>query len=285
MYELDDTPWTSIEAPAWVEAALGRPVVDMDLIKTLNMLSGRRVLITGAAGSIGQALAPLLRLYCDVWETDEWELDVTNSDSVFQTFQKVQPEVIFHLAGAKHAPLGEEDPWHALEVNAIGTDNVLRYRPAGSRVVLASTCKACNPETAYGASKLIAERLTLNEGQTVARFYNVAETQGNVFDIWSQIAPEDPIPWTDCRRYFMSASEAICLLLWSASLPPARYTFRPIIARQIWSVARAVYPSRELAEIPLRRGDRRVEPQMGDHETILPVEDHPALGRVVSPHD
>jgi FlaA1/EpsC-like NDP-sugar epimerase len=275
--------------PAALRSALGRPVEDTGPNEALLGLSGRRVLITGASGSIGQALASVLRPHCDVLETDETDMDVTSYGAVEWTFLNYRPEVVFHLAGAKHAPMGEEHPWHALEVNAIGTDVVLEHAPEGCRVVLASTCKACNPETAYGASKLIAERLALNAGQSVARFYNVVETQGNVFDIWSRIPSHRPLPWTGCWRFFMSIEEAIGLLLWSALLPPARYTFAPSTwrwtRRFMGTVAREMYPGREYAKVPPRRGDRLVEPRAGDHEEILPVDGHPALGRVVSPHD
>ena len=115
----------------------------------------------------------------------------------------------------------------ALEVNVLGTRNVLAHAPEGSHVVTASTCKACEPETAYGASKLVAERVTLNAGGSVARFYNVVESSGNVFEIWSELDPSEPLEVTPCRRYFISLAEAVSLVVWTAILPPARYGFDP----------------------------------------------------------
>lgn len=248
-----------------------------------------KVLITGASGSVGKALQEALSGSCFVVPTDEDTMDVTDFAEVSCVVDEVEPSVIFHLAGAKHAPAGEEDPWYALQVNAVGTRNVLTAAeavPDGCRVVLASTCKACNPETAYGASKLLAERMTLNAGQSVARFFNVVETQGNVFDIWARTPPDGPILWTDCWRYFVSIREAIGLLVWAAVLPPARYALDPGDPRWMGDVARESYPGRNFLQMPVRRGDRLREPLKGAHEHGAPADGAPAaVRRVVSPHD
>jgi len=108
------------------------------------------------------------------------EVDVRDADAIGSFIASHAPGVIFHLAGAKHAPVGEIDPHDSLWTNTLGTYNVVEAaKKTGARVVLASTCKAINPETAYGASKLLAERITLNyENGTVARFHNIVETQG-----------------------------------------------------------------------------------------------------------
>src|SRR4051812_27528983 len=240
----------------------------MQMAVPLGWLAGKRVLVTGAAGSIGFSLAGFLSHDTTLWATDIGELDVTAGGDVLLAFESFRPEIVFHLAGAKHAPAGEEDPWHVLQVNAVGTQNVLAAAEmtGTARVITASTCKACNPETAYGASKLIAERMTLNAAHAVARFYNVIETQGNVFDIWHQIPRDKPIPWTDCERYFITLREAVGTILWSAILPPARYTVEPGVKRRMGDVAAAAYPNRLLEEIPPRRGDRYMEPMRGSSE-------------------
>ena len=156
----------------------------MDLTRPLSLLTGERVLVTGAAGSIGTEVVRVLRdAGGSPRATDVDQLDVRLRSSVQRVFGLYRPTVVFHLAGAKHAPEGERDPQSVLEVNAVGTENVITAATVvGARVVTASTCKACDPETAYGASKLLAERLTLAAGGNVARFYNVVETAGNVFD-------------------------------------------------------------------------------------------------------
>lgn len=243
-----------------------------------------RVLITGAKGSVGQALMKQLLAdrHTNVVTTDLRDLDVTNEAQVERHLKMWKPEVIFHLAGAKHAPNGEDDPLGVTMVNTIGTANVLRHAPEGSRVVVASTCKACNPETAYGASKLIAERMTLNAGHSVARFYNVVESADNVFAGWHSLDAEAPIPWTACTRFFISMSEAVSLLLRVATTTPGRYTLDPGLSRSMHTVARVLYPERELVEAVARRGDRLQEPLRAEHELIM--QDN-RLWRVSSPHD
>src|ERR1044071_1030903 len=115
------------------------------------------IVVTGAAGSVGRALvATLERRGFDVIAHDIDTMDVTNAEQVRWILAALRPGVIFHLAGAKHAPAGELDPFHVLNVNAMGTQNVLDAA-GNAKVILASTCKACDPETAYGASKLVAE--------------------------------------------------------------------------------------------------------------------------------
>lgn len=238
-----------------------------------SRLQNKKVLITGANGSIGAALANELENN-DVTtiRTDIDTLDVTNPADCTQILE-AQPDVVFHLAGAKHAPKGEASPEAAMQINALGTINVVEAaNTVNARVVTASTCKACNPETAYGATKLIAERITLNKGGSVARYYNVVETQGNVFDIWAnQTPPGDPIPYTDCYRYFITLKQALQLTLWAAILKPARYTYSPGLPRHMSEVAAEHYPNRDLQEIPLRRGDRKTEPLHASSETITPT--------------
>jgi len=242
-----------------------------------------RVLVTGARGSVGRAMVDRL-VGTQVLATDLDSLDVRDAEAVRRCMVTWEPEVVFHLAGAKHAPHGEDDPFGVVETNVTGTRNVLRYAPRGSRVVMASTCKACNPETAYGASKLVAERMVLNAGGVVVRYYNVVETQGNVFELWESIPPDDPIPVTSCCRFFVSLREAVALTLAAAALPPGRYTVDPGERTWMPNVATRLYGSeRKQVEIAPRRGDRLVEPRKGSHERLLSLE--PPLQRIVSPHD
>lgn len=236
------------------------------------------VIVTGARGSVGSALAARLP---DAVLTDIDTLDVTDEQQVADVLGVVKPDVIFHLAAAKHAPDGEADPEHVLRVNASGTANVLRH--AGDAVVVvASTCKACDPETAYGASKLIAERMTLNAGQRVVRFYNIPESSGNVFRLWEQLPEADPVPWTDCWRYFASMEKSVDLLLRAANLPSGRYAPDPGGPRWMRDVAAQTWPGHDLVEIPRRRGDRRVEPLTAACEHLTLEDGHM---RIASPHD
>lgn len=240
--------------------------------EALEGLVGERVLITGAAGSVGTALfkALLGERQIDVLATDVETMDVRNRLVVETVVRAFAPTVVFHLAGAKHAPLGEEDPWEAAAINIMGTRNVLNSAQ-GARVVTASTCKACNPETAYGATKLIAERMTLNHGGSVARFYNVIETSGNVFEIWRNIPKGEPIPVNHCKRYFITIEQTVRLLLYSAILEPARYTIHRPRQWKVEDMARELYPARKKVVIGPRRGDRIEEPIWATNEHGSPV--------------
>jgi FlaA1/EpsC-like NDP-sugar epimerase len=271
-----------------IERILGRPERPLPLDEPLARLEGKRVLVTGADGSIGSAATRLLVDVAQVVATDKHSgnpaLDVRVGSDVASVLAEERPEVILHLAAAKSAPDGERDPMSALEVNVLGTRNVLAHAPEGCRVVTASTCKACEPETAYGASKLVAERVTLNAGGSVARFYNVVESSGNVFETWAHLPPEQPIPVTPCRRYFISLAEAVSLVLWTAILPPARYGFDPGSAREMRAVAADLYPERALHSVPPRRGDRLVEPLAARHEQVE-QDAQASLLRIVGAHD
>jgi FlaA1/EpsC-like NDP-sugar epimerase len=261
------------------ELALGRPEQPLSTDAARLALAKERILITGAYGSIGSALG----LDTLAYATDLHDLNVERDDGV-KPILDYRPSLILHLAGVKYAPLGEEDPADCIHVNALGTMRVVEVaQTVGARVVTASTCKAANPETCYGATKLLAERLTLNAGGTVVRFYNVIETAGNVFELWRNMTPDEPIRWTPCTRYFMSRAEAVSLLLNAAVLPSGRYAFDARPARQMVHVARDLYPERERLQIAARRGDRLIEPFRGERENVTRL-GHRLL-RIRNPHD
>lgn len=221
-------------------------------------------MITGMSGSLGTALAAKI-------DAVGFEGDIRDPSTVAHNMNKHRPDLIYHLAAAKHAPEGEVDPLMVTETNVRGTANILAAAAsdlhAGTKVVVASTCKAADPETVYGASKLIAERLTLNAGQVIARFYNVPETCGNVFELWRNLPEDEPIPWTDCWRYFISSREAVNLLLKCADLPSGRYTVWPGESQHMRDVAALEYPDRRYVQVPRRIGDRYREPLHAASET------------------
>lgn len=269
-----------------LERILGRPVWRIPVEEPLRWLKSQRVVITGAAGSIGEALSDALAMG-GVWRhaTDIDRVDVRDREQIRRELASSQPAIVFHLAGAKHAPDGEIDPFGVMETNAAGTKNVLDAANGVARVVLASTCKACDPETAYGASKLLAERIVLNAGGSVARFHNVVETSGNVFELWRAGDPTDPVPATPCQRFFIALEEAVALLLWSAFLPAGRYMVDPGEPRPMRAVAESLYPDRVTMPMALRRGDRLREPLIGSSEHVAAFAGHPRLMRITSPHE
>lgn len=267
---------SAIQAVALTPSALTKP---------LELLAGQRVLVTGALGSLGIHTLDVLAKPIDTLGTDIGTMDVTDESVVSLVMRAFSPTVVFHLAGAKHALAGEEDPWAAAETNILGTRNVLLAAAAlGARVITASTCKACNPETAYGATRLIAERMTLNAGGSVARFYNVMETSGNVFELWRSLPKDDPLPVNDCKRYIIDADEAVRLLLYTAVLPAGRYVpFEPT-QWKMSELAASLYPGRPQINIGPRRGDRLEEPLLATGEKALKTGVE-GIVRIFNPHD
>lgn len=277
---------TTRAIPGTLETILGRPPYSVVPADAALALKGKRILITGAYGSIGTAVREALSdVNCRVTATDIDDMDVRNVHLVHDRVFESEAEVILHLAGAKHAPEGEIDPLDVAMTNSVGTANVLTAaRAFGAHVVTASTCKACNPQTAYGASKLIAERATLNAGGTVARFHNVVESSGNVFRIWEDLPEHALIPVTPCSRYFITLAEATSLILTAAALEPGRYCVNPgRRPRPMPTVAAALYPDRPQEFIPVRRGDRLNEPMLADEERATPVSGW--MWRIDSPYD
>lgn len=274
---------TVLPASRLVEVVLGRPIHDIDVSTQVAMLRDEVVLVTGAMGSIGSAVCGLID--GGVVATDVDDMDVTDRDAVDVVFAAVKPTVVLHLAGAKHAPEGELNPVGTFEVNVTGTRHILEAAAAvGARVVTASTCKACDPETVYGATKLLAERMTLAAGGSVARFFNVVESSGNVFRLWERLDRFQPVPVTPCSRWFISLSEAAALVVAAAAATPGRYTVDPgARPRTMPTVAADLYPDRPQVVVPLRRGDRQDEPLHAAAEHLWPV--NRWLRRVHCNHD
>lgn len=271
-----------------IELILGRSEQPLDNTEDLKSLAGARILITGGRGSLGQEVAKSFdSANVDYLLTDIEECDVTNFEIVNTVVKSHQPTHILHLAADKHAPEGELNPESTLSINTLGTINVFEAaNQIGAKVIIASTCKSCDPETVYGSSKLIAERIALNNHGTVARFFNVADTQGNVYEIWDAVPANEDIRVADCYRYFISADEARSLLIRCVALSipsPGRYIFEPGISHFMPDIANRLYPDRTISHIPPRRGDRRIEPLKANSERITTVSGR--LCKVASPHD
>ncbi|MBN2354091.1 MAG: polysaccharide biosynthesis protein [Spirochaetales bacterium] len=235
------------------EDLLGRTSVRVSLKKSLSYLRGKRVLITGAGGSIGSELARQLlsggaaRLYLfghgenSVYEIDrELRLlqqggvgekatvipvigELQDREYVSFLLKRLSADVIFHAAAHKHVPLLEENPVEAIKNNVFGTLNLVdaaREARTG-RFVLISTDKAVEPVSVYGASKLLAEEIVLSadDGRSnfmVVRFGNVLGSRGSILPLFQrQIAAGGPVSLThpEVRRFFMTIPEAVSLVL------------------------------------------------------------------------
>jgi FlaA1/EpsC-like NDP-sugar epimerase len=233
-----------------IEDLLGRQQVEMDDEAVRGMLAERRVLITGAGGSIGSEIVrqvltfePAHVVLLDHDETHLHDVmaglsvddpatcvlaDVRDRDQVDQVFQAERPEVVFHAAAHKHVPLLETHPAEALRTNMLGTTNVAEAASAVGveRFVLVSTDKAVRPESVMGASKWFAEQIVRSRqvsgsATCSVRFGNVLGSRGSVVPTFlRQIASGGPLTVTDpsMARYFMSIREAVCLVLQAAAM-------------------------------------------------------------------
>jgi FlaA1/EpsC-like NDP-sugar epimerase len=232
-----------------IEDLLGRQQVETNLGEVRGLLRGKRVLITGAGGSIGSEIArqvstlePAALALLDHDETLLHDLlvgldgrrtvsilaDIRDRARMLEVFHDQRPEVVFHAAAHKHVPILEEHPQEALMTNVLGTANLAEAAVAGGteRFVMISTDKAVRPTSVMGGSKRIAEGLIrgLPGHGTVfcsVRFGNVLGSRGSVVPTFlQQIAAGGPITVTDpeMMRYFMSVEEAVQLVLQAATL-------------------------------------------------------------------
>ncbi len=233
---------------------LGREPVDTDVAASAGYITGKRVLVTGAGGSIGSELcrqlvgfdpAKLLMLDRDesalhtlqlsisghgMLDTEDVILaDIRDTEALREVFATHRPEVVFHAAALKHLPMLEQYPAEAWKTNVLGTANVLEAaRDANVEMfVNISTDKAANPISVLGYSKRIAERLTAGvahetPGRFVSvRFGNVLGSRGSVLPTFAdQISHGGPVTVThpDVTRFFMMIPEACELVIQAAAV-------------------------------------------------------------------
>ena len=233
---------------------LGRAAIETDLSAIAGYVSGKRVLVTGAGGSIGSELcrqldkfgpAELMMLDRDESALHSVQLslrgralldgsevilnDIRDMDALRLIFTERRPEVVFHAAALKHLPMLEQYPHEAMKTNVLGTANVLQVSDevGVATFVNISTDKAADPKSVLGYSKRIAERLTAAmskraEGAYISvRFGNVLGSRGSVLHAFTaQISAGGPVTVThpDITRYFMTVEEAVQLVIQAGAI-------------------------------------------------------------------
>jgi FlaA1/EpsC-like NDP-sugar epimerase len=231
---------------------LGRRPVQTDLASVAGHFAGKRILVTGAGGSIGSELCRQLHQFKPaeliMLDRDESALhavqlalhgralldsdgsvlaDIRDPRRIRQVFEQFRPQIVFHAAALKHLPLLERYPAEALKTNVWGTCTVLEAAAACGveSFVNISTDKAADPVSVLGYSKRAAERLTAHTARHTTgtylsvRFGNVLGSRGSVLTALSaQVAAGGPVTVThpEVTRYFMTADEAVQLVLQAA---------------------------------------------------------------------
>ncbi len=233
-----------------IEDLLNRNTIQLDDIHVRTDIRHKRILVTGAAGSIGSEIVkqilqfhPKEILLIDQSETGIYDLlndlkhlntdqiticsklaDISNMTILQRVFGEFKPEIVYHAAAYKHVPLMEENPLEALRVNVFGTVNLtqLAMKYKVEKFVMVSTDKAVNPTNIMGASKRMAEMYiqshnSMNQTKFITtRFGNVLGSNGSVIPLFKkQIEQGGPITVThpEITRYFMTIPEACQLVL------------------------------------------------------------------------
>jgi FlaA1/EpsC-like NDP-sugar epimerase len=230
-----------------VEDVLGRAPVEVDMARVARYLNGKRVLVTGAGGSIGSELCrqlatvgPASLVIVDHAENNLFEIDLElrerghapvpvvadcrDADLMDGVFTRYRPDIVFHAAAYKHVPMMELNPIQAIANNSLATATLaeLATRHGVERVCLISTDKAVEPQTVMGGTKALGERIVEMYGHSgstrfaAVRFGNVLGSSGSVLPIFRrQIAQGGPVTVThpDMTRYFMTIPEAVQLVI------------------------------------------------------------------------
>jgi FlaA1/EpsC-like NDP-sugar epimerase len=242
-----------------------------------DLVADKRVLVTGADGFLGRRIAERLNSFgAETYLTDLENLDITRGELVDQTMRRLLPEFVIHLAAMKHAPIGEVHPLETTHVNVLGTQNVVEAAMVAGvkrgNLVFVSTCKAAAPETVYGATKLLGERIALRAGYSAIRLGNVLGSSGSVLETWvAQRENGDPLAVSPCERYWLTPDEAVGLNLAALHLGPGLYYLDAGEPEPVEALARRFEPDAPLEYVPPRLGDRLIERFTSDSETSLPT--------------
>lgn len=237
-----------------IDDIIGRHPIDTELDSIASFITNKRVLVTGAGGSIGSELCRQLTRFSPseiimldrdetglqgtqisifghgLLDTNEVVLaDIRDADTIEKIFLRRRPEIVFHAAALKHLPMLEQYPGEAWQTNVVGTLNVLNAAKASGveTFVNISTDKAANPTSILGHSKRLGEKLTAwfandtSMSYLSVRFGNVIGSRGSMLPTFtSQIESGGPLTLThpDVTRYFMTIPEACQLVIQAGAI-------------------------------------------------------------------
>ncbi|HUT28019.1 MAG TPA: polysaccharide biosynthesis protein [Methanomassiliicoccales archaeon] len=280
----------------------------------MERYKGKRLLVTGGAGSIGQEIVRKLTeedctqiRVLDTNETALFELEnrlkcdrlrmfignVRDKDRLFRAMEDV--DIVFHAAALKHVPLCEYNPFEAAKTNVVGTENAIECAldRGVERFIMISTDKAVNPSNVMGATKLLAERLTLAANSykggrsskfSVVRFGNVLNSRGSLLTtLKQQIENNEAVTLTheDMTRFVMSIEEAVDLVLTAGLMGEGGEIFiLKMDAVRIVDLIRVIAEDLgkrnshdvEIKTIGIRPGEKLYEELLTEEESLL-VED------------
>jgi FlaA1/EpsC-like NDP-sugar epimerase len=299
-----------------IEDLLGRTQAEVDVDALRGVIGGRRVLITGAGGSIGSeiarqvaALGPARLVLLDHDEThlhdtaavlgNEAELvlaDIRDRECVMAEIVDRAPDVLFHAAAHKHVPLLEAHPAEAVRTNVFGTTNVVdaAVEAGVAHLVFISTDKAARPANNLGLTKWLGEQLVVHAAPAGSywcsvRFGNVVGSRGSVVPTFArQIAAGGPVTVTDARmtRYFMSVREAVELVLQASASADGGETFmldmgKPVAIldlaeRMVRMSGHRVGDEVAIEFVGARDGEKLAEDLLDPREQVQPT-DHPSI--------
>ncbi len=316
------------------EDLLGRRQVQLNLKQIGGYLTGKRVMVTGGVGSIGSELCrqiirftPKKLIVVDINESGLYDMEmdfkskfpdteivpvlcpIQDRHVMHRTFERENPEVVFHAAAYKHVPMMELHPWEAVLNNIVGTQCVLDLcaKTDVRRCVVVSTDKAVRPTNVMGTSKRIGELLAqayateLGARNMCVRFGNVIYSAGSVVPLFrKQIKRGGPVTLThrDVMRYFMTIPEASRLILQAGAIGNGGEIFilkmgTPVriadMARDLIRLS-GFEPDTEIEikEIGLRPGEKLIEElitggegiQETEHEEIMVLKADPQITRI-----
>ncbi|HTZ44834.1 MAG TPA: nucleoside-diphosphate sugar epimerase/dehydratase [Jatrophihabitans sp.] len=267
-----------------VDHLLGRDEIHIPSDRACNLIRGRRVLVTGAGGSIGSELcrqidrfapAALYLLDYDESNLHTLQLELTgagllDSDEIIvanirdrhridQVFAQTRPDLVFHAAAHKHLPLLERHPCEGVKTNVLGTQHLVdaAVKYGVSRFVLISTDKAADPSSVLGATKRLAELIVQRAAggptcMAAVRFGNVLGSRGSLLSVLAnQIAADRSVTVThpDVTRFFMTVEEAVSLVLEAATMSELAETFVLDMGKPV-SIVELVYKYAEELHLP-----------------------------------